>query len=274
MVIDFAMGPNQATGVPAPEGSEGLMWDIVAYNVSVPLGGAFDSVLPGWGTGTLQAAITGLETKSERLTTTEPGLPGDYPLSRTQITLVDSSLTDVTDRVEENGHLTVSFPSKSTGSNYRIFVIYLVHSDFRAQDGPLDLNGPQSDPTGKGIAANGSWAVDHFSSLGARTMTRFWEESILANGTRELVMDVGNYAWEDSVEIEANVYWTQNFSKLFEQEHGYSISKWLPLLFHRNGRYKQSNPSTWWVTDADDSGNSHLADYRSTVSAHEVALKT
>ncbi|KAL1984134.1 hypothetical protein VTN96DRAFT_9439 [Rasamsonia emersonii] len=87
------------------------------------------------------------------------------------------------------------------------------------------------------------------------------------NGTRELLMDVGNYGWEDSVEIEANVYWTQNMSSLFQADHGYSISKWLPILFHRNGHAKQSNPPVWWVTDEPDNGNSHIADYRKTLAA-------
>ncbi len=53
LIMDFAIGPNQGTGVPAPEGSDGLSWDLVAFNVSVPTGGSFDGVLPGWGTGTL-----------------------------------------------------------------------------------------------------------------------------------------------------------------------------------------------------------------------------
>lgn len=33
----------------------------------------------------------------------------------------------------------------------------------------------------------------------------------------------------------------------FHADHGYSISKWLPILFHRNGHYKNSNPAVWWL---------------------------
>lgn len=261
--MDFALGPNQGTGVPAVEGSNGLSWDIVAFNVSVPIGGAFSGILPGWGTGKLEAAITGLATKSERLTGVEPGLPGDLPLSRTQITMAESSLKDVTELVNSGGNLDVNFPADESGLNYTIFAIYLIHSDYRAQDGPEDLGGPQTSP--QSFLQNGSWAVDHFSAAGARTTTSFWEQNILVNGTRELLMDVGRHGWEDSVEIEANVFWTQNFSSIFATDHGYSIAKWLPILFHRNGHAKQSNPLTWWVTDAPDSGNSIIADYRETV---------
>ncbi|KAL9109497.1 MAG: hypothetical protein Q9227_005832 [Pyrenula ochraceoflavens] len=263
LVMDFAFGPNQGTGVPAEEGSDGLMWDIAAFNVSVPIGGSFNGRLPGWGTGSLEAAVTGLATSTQTVTGVDPGLPGDLSLSRTQITLAGSSLQDVTDQVGSDGSFSVTFDANATGLNHMIFAIYLVHSDFRAQDGPEDLGGPQTAP--QTLPQNGSWAVDHFSALGARTMTNFWEQSILTNGVRELVGSVGSYSWEDSVEIEANVYWTKNFSNLFSADHDYSISKWLPILFHRNGHAKQSNPSVWFVTDEPDSGDSHIADYRATL---------
>ncbi|KAJ9499406.1 hypothetical protein H2202_004989 [Exophiala xenobiotica] len=269
LIMDFAIGPNQGTGVPAPEGSGGLSWDLVAFNVSVPTGESFDGVLPGWGTGTLQATITGRAIKSEYMTSLDPALPGDIPMNRTQITLSEASLTDVTDKVDANGHLSVTFDSNATGINNTIFAVYLIHSDFRAQDGPEDLGGPQT--SARSVVQNGSWAADHFSALGAETITKFWEQYILVNGTRELLMDVGNYGWEDSVEIEANVFWTQNFSRLFEVDHGYSVNKWLPTLFHRNGHAKESNPPIWWITDAPDSGESRRADYRETARGIDVS---
>ncbi|KAF2205690.1 hypothetical protein GQ43DRAFT_477176 [Delitschia confertaspora ATCC 74209] len=266
LVMDFALGPNQGTGVPAPADDEGLMWDIVAYNLSVPIGGSFNSVLPGWGVGTLEAAIAGTVLSSAKRTVKDPpgGLPGDVPLARTEYTLSASSLTDVTDQVDKSGKLKFNFSSfNGTGTNHVIFTIYLVHSHYHAQAGPTNIKGPQSKP--QSYLQNGSWAVDHFSALGARTLTKFWEDYLLTNGTRELVREVGNYAWEDSVEIEANVYWTKNFSNIFLEKNGYSVKKWLPLLFHRNGKYKQSNPGVWWITD-EGGGSEYIADYRSTAS--------
>jgi hypothetical protein len=268
LLMDFAMGPNQGTGVPAPIDSEGLMWDISAFNVTVPTRGSFDGVLPGWGTGTLQAAVVGTVLRSLNIKTTDPagGLTGDQALARTQYTLSADSLTDVTDQVDQRGHLRYNFanpPSNVTGDNHIIFAIYLYHSRYRAQQGPQEIKGPQSKPTS--YINNGSFAVDHFSALGARVMTQFWEEHILNNGTKELLQDVGGYGWEDSVEIEANVYWTKNLSAVFKDLNKYEVNKWLPILFHRNGKYKQSNPGKWWVTDELDQGNSHIADYRATV---------
>jgi hypothetical protein len=257
------MGPNQGTGVPADVNSDGLMWDLVLFDVSVPVGGSFNGTLPGWGTGTLEAAVTGLAIKSEFATSAAPSLPGDSAESRTQVTLAASSLQDITDKVDKNGHLEVQFDSTETGLNYTIFAIYLIHSDYRAQDGPKDIGGPQT--AAETLAQNGSWAVDHFSALGAETTTSFWEKYILQNGTRELLMEVGNYGWEDSVEITGNIYWTKDMLKYFQADHGYSASKWLPTLFHRDGLGANSNPSVWWITDEPDSGVSHIADFRKTV---------
>ncbi|KAF2474910.1 uncharacterized protein BDR25DRAFT_280543 [Lindgomyces ingoldianus] len=241
LIMDFAMGPNQGTGVPAPINSEGLMWDLSAYNATVPMGGSFNGLLPG-----------------------------DLPLARTQYTLSTESLTDVTSQVDASGHLHLDFSSNmtatnATGQNHIVFAIYLIQSHYRAQQGPLEMKGPQT--VSDSYINNGSWAVDHFSALGARTMTKFWEDYILNNGTRELLQQVGNYGWEDSVEIEANVYWTKNFSAIFEAQNKYSVNKWLPVLFHRNGHYKQSNPGVWWVTDEADMGSSHIADYRATLAS-------
>ena len=274
MILDFAFGPNQGTGIPAPEDTDGLMWDIAVFNVTVPLGGSFSGTLPGWGSGTLHAAVTGLAVNSTNITrhdqlARDPGsLPGDLSLNRTQITLSAASLTDVTGKVSQDGHLAVDFSgTHATGIDHTIFAIYLVRSDYRAQDGPCDLGGPQTCPAPSWLQ-NGSWAVDHFSALGAKTMTGFWEQYVLGNGSvKDILMDVGNYAWEDSVEIEANVFWTKNFSSVFAADHGYSITKWLPILFHRNGHYKNSNPKVWWVTDEPDSGNGHIADYRATLAS-------
>jgi hypothetical protein len=48
LVVDMALGPNQGAGVPAPFDSDGLLWDLNFFDVSVPLGGSFNGVLPGW----------------------------------------------------------------------------------------------------------------------------------------------------------------------------------------------------------------------------------
>lgn len=51
LIMDFALGPNQGAGVPAKPDDEGIMWYLNPFNVSVPIGGSFNDVLPGWGSG-------------------------------------------------------------------------------------------------------------------------------------------------------------------------------------------------------------------------------
>jgi hypothetical protein len=264
LLIDFAMGPNQGTGVPAPINSDGLMWDLDIFNITVPVGGSFDQVLPGWGTGSLEAAVTGFVTNSEYTDAIAPGLPGDYQVNRTQYTIATDTLQDVTDKVNKDGHLSVSFAGQKSGMHNVVFALYLVHSHWRAQDGPLDVGGPQT--PAHTIAQNGSWAVDHFSALGAKTTTDFWEQHILQNGTKELLMEVGNYGWEDSIEIQSNLYYTKDMKESFYADHKYNLGKFLPTLFHRDGSGADSDPAEWWITDESDGGVSHVADFRQTVS--------
>ncbi|KAL9108497.1 MAG: hypothetical protein Q9227_006712 [Pyrenula ochraceoflavens] len=275
LIMDFALGPNQGQGVPAPQDSDGLMWDLWSYNISIPIGGAFDGILPGWGTGPLQAVVTGLAISLENITVAPsvitslngtgvpPSLPGDPPFNRTQVTLSLDSLKEVTDQVSSDGHLNLQFPSNTTGLEYQLFAIYLIHSEYRAQADPVDVQGPQTEP--QNYLQNGSWAVDHFSALGAQTVTDFWEQYVLINGTRELLERVGNYGWEDSIELRANLMWTKNLPQTFSANHGYDLTKWLPIMFHQNKIGFDVEPTIWWITDEPDAGNSHIADYRETL---------
>ena len=50
---------------------------------------------------------------------------------------------------------------------------------------------PGPDP--QNFLQNGSFAVDHFSTLGAKVTTDFLEQYVLVNGVKELMEEVGNY---------------------------------------------------------------------------------
>ncbi|KAH8674181.1 secreted protein [Xylariales sp. PMI_506] len=261
LIMDFAMGPNQGQGVPADPEDEGLMWDLNPYSVFVPLSGSFNGTVPGWGTGELQAVVTGLITESANLSTAAPSLPNDSVESRLQHTLSTESLQDVTQNVTQDGQLQIVFPDGQDGLENVVFAVYLVRSGVQNQLPPQDLLGPQTAP--QSFVQNGSWIVDHFSAAGANVMTNFWENYILVDGTKELLMQVAEYGWEDSIEINPNIYWTPGLPQAFEERRGYSINKWYPVLFHQNSILEHF--TTWFVTDEPDSGNSHIADYRTTL---------
>jgi hypothetical protein len=118
LIMDFAMGPNQGTGVPANIDSDGLMWDLVIFNATVPIGSSFDAILPGWGTGTLEAAVTGLVINSTAADSITTGLLGDYAENRTQYTLATDSLMDVTNQSRQDGHLSAYTISCSLSTLY------------------------------------------------------------------------------------------------------------------------------------------------------------
>lgn len=261
LIMDFAMGPNQGQGVPAHEDDEGLMWDLRLFNQTVPIGSTFDVILPGWGTGQLQAAVTGLVTSSINTSSSKPSLPNDPPATREQNTLSTASLQDVTAQVQSDGSLDMTFPADSTGLHYSVFAVYLIQTHQRNEADPTTLVGPETIP--HDFVHNGSWTVDHFSTRGAKVMTDFWEKYLLVDGTKEALMEVANYGWEDSSELTPALYWTRYLPEAFQSMRGYSINKWLPILFHQNTLV--SDATAWWITDEDDSGNGHIADYRTTV---------
>lgn len=168
LVLDLALGPNQGAGVPASVDTDGLQWDLAPFHVTVPLGGTYDAELPGWGSGKLVAAVTGLLTTSVNQTVLAEGFFGGTPYNQTLNTLSTDSLTDVTQQVGTNGHVSLQFPSNVEGLNFTLFAYYLIHTEHREQQTPsLIIPGvPQSPVTT--FWQNGSWIVDHFSSSGAQ----------------------------------------------------------------------------------------------------------
>lgn len=74
------------------------------------------------------------------------------------------------------------------------------------------------------ILQNGSFAVDHFSVMGAKVTTSFLKEYIFIDRIKELMEETGNLVWEDSVEIPSYTYWTLSLPEIFKRQHGVSIT--------------------------------------------------
>lgn len=273
LIMDFPLGPGQGQGVPAVAGSEGLQWDTRTNVTNIAIGETFNGTVPGWGAGPLQAAVIGLVSSTSNISGPAPSLPNEPESTegyRIQNVFAADTLQDVTEQVDGNGHLSLQVSGNATGLHYVLFTLYLVPSYLRAQVSPLVLQGPQTEP--RSFRQNGSWVVDHFSSLGAQTTIDYWEEYLLDNKTLGLLKTIGHYAWEDSVEINpaGNLYWTKALPQRFLEARGYEIEKWLPVMTHQNGytSYEASAAAetpVWYVTDEPDSGNSHVADFRETV---------
>ncbi|GAB7349945.1 hypothetical protein MBLNU459_g0641t1 [Dothideomycetes sp. NU459] len=255
LIVDLSLGPNQGAGVPAPADSDGLLWDLTAFNISIAAGQVYNDIIPGWGTGPLASASIGLVTSS----------------TNTSRTLAASSLQDVTSQVGSTGQLELDLPHDTEGNNYTLFTYFLVHSEAYEQQSPRNVYGAkQSQP--QTFVQNGSWIVDHFSAKGAQTTIDFWEQ-YLTNGsnTKQLLRQIGNYVWEDSMEYESSIYilWTPDLPARFLADRGYPLNKYLPIIY--TSRIEPGfpvNPSyglVSYVTDAPDGGNSIVEDYRQTV---------
>lgn len=267
--MDFALGPNQGAGVPAIYDDEGIMWDLIPFNTSIPVSSSFDGILPGWGTGTFVSASTALVISSSNITlTAQPAWLGPYSYNGTLNTLAASSLQDVTRQVSSDGHVTLNFNNDEQGLEYRLFAYYQNHSTYQEQASPKYVQTvvPQSPVTS--FVENGSWVADHYSARGAELIINFWEEYLLGNGTRELIQEVGNYGWEDSMEFGAGVllWWTPKLLESFEATHGYSLNKYLPLLYVNNTETPGplASPDKFFIEDSDVSWQI-VSDYRQTL---------
>ena len=267
--MDFALGPNQGSGVPADPNDAGVLWTLWPFNTSVPIGGSYNGRLPGWGTGEFVAASTALVMNSSRVTLSASPAFTPMVYNGTQHTLAASSLADVTDQVRADGTINLSFPLVANGTEFQLFAYYQNHSVGFEQQSPLFLNtvAPQSSVTS--FLQNGSRFNDHFSTTGAQLIIDFWEKYLLDyNNTRELIQEVGNYGWEDSYEFGNSVlvWWTPALAEAFRSARGYSIRKYLPLIYAVNAQSDAplASPDIYY-TDEQDKGQAYVDDYRQTL---------
>ncbi|GAB7361969.1 hypothetical protein MBLNU230_g2006t1 [Neophaeotheca triangularis] len=279
LVMDFALGPNQGAGVPAEPDDEGIMWSLVPFNTSVPVGGTFDDILPGWGTGEFVSASTGLVVDSQPANySASPAFLGPYYYEGTENTLRASSLDDVTHRVASDGSILLEFPADSEGLEYRLFAYYQVHSEYRQQASPEEVQAGVPQSPVLNYTQNGSWVADHLSARGANLITEYWENNLLSEETRSLFREVGNYGWEDSAEFGAGTlcWWTSRLLEEFMTNRGYEFNKYIPFIYSYNsGRNGPLSSPDHFRTDEVDAGLRYINDYWQTLTElNAVYLET
>ncbi|EPE06415.1 secreted protein [Ophiostoma piceae UAMH 11346] len=256
MIMDFALGPMAGNGVPASVADEGLQWDLYPAYTAVPANGSYEGLVPGWGSGKLIALVSAL-------VLSEQFYEAQYifyrtPPNYTQFIIADNTLTDHTAKVSPTtGRVNLSFPIvEGSNATYWIFAFWQTQTHIK------NLDHGSSNP--KTIWDNGSYVVDHFSAAGAKTVTKFWEDYILVNGTKELLQQVGGYSWEDSVENLANMSWTPSMPEKFQEKFGYDLRPYLPLLMFNQSNLGSGVPLSVILNTADQ-GKAYVNDYRSIV---------
>ncbi|TVY70495.1 hypothetical protein Focb16_v001974 [Fusarium oxysporum f. sp. cubense] len=259
--MDVALGASQGQGVPSKPLTPGLAVQLVYGKTTVKGGAKFDGALPAaeinWNEnlgyihpqekfgdnrliGVSAAAVASKNASDE---------------SNTYISLHENSLVDLTKYVKD-GKLTWTAPKDY--KEYVLFAHYERYTNQRSADGvPTD------------VIANGSWVTDHFSATGAKLAASFWEKNLLTTQIRQLLKEVGKHTWEDSMEIQASLYWSPGFLDRFKSKRGYNVIKYLPLLFHKSTSFQAEQApynTTFYLDGTPDDGQSkYLQDYRLTL---------
>ncbi|KAM0204159.1 hypothetical protein ACHAQI_009984 [Fusarium lateritium] len=258
--MDVALGASQGQGVPSKPLTPGLAVQLVWGKTSVKGGARFDGALP-----------TAEIKWNENLGYIHPQEKfGDNHLigvsaaaiasknvsdGNTYIALHEKSLVDLTKYVKD-GKITWTAPKDY--EEYVLFAHYERYTNQRSADGiPTD------------VIANGSWVTDHFSAAGAKLAAQFWEKNLLSTQIRQLLKEVGEHTWEDSMEIQASLYWSPGFPDRFKSNRGYNVIKYLPLLFHKSTSFQAARApynTTFFLDGTLDNGQSkYLQDYRLTL---------
>ncbi|KAH7020710.1 uncharacterized protein B0I36DRAFT_275040 [Microdochium trichocladiopsis] len=260
LVMDVALGASQGQGVPAKPLTTGLAVQLVYGSLTVESGEEFSGAVPppnlNWNEDT-SFMQPGERFGGSKLIGVSAGAvkSTNQTASQTFVALDEKSLIDLTAEVQ-NGQLTWRPPID--GNAYVIFATYERYTNQRACVGiPTD------------VIANGSWVTDKFSAAGAKLVTEFWEQNILTVEVRELLQAVGQHTWEDSMEIQAALYWSESLLDRFKANRGYDPVKYLPLLFHPStawGNHGAPYDTTYYLEASEDTGQSkYLQDYRATL---------
>ncbi|KAI9170771.1 hypothetical protein HJFPF1_00242 [Paramyrothecium foliicola] len=262
LVMDYALGASQGQGVPIEPLTPGLAVQLVYGKTTVQGGAKFQGHLPEpilkWreSLGFMQPQEQ--FGNSRLIGVSAAGIKATYHSDDgdIHIALDETSLVDLSEAVVDE-QLTWHAPSDH--EQYVLFAHYERFTNQRSCVGiPAD------------VVANGSWVTDHFDAAGAKLVTTFWEQNLLDAEIRELLQRVGQHSWEDSMEIQASLYWTPALIDRFTANRGYNPTKYLPLLFHQSNSFHGSEApyNTTYYLDGDEnpSQNKYLQDYRITLS--------
>ncbi|KAG6359492.1 hypothetical protein INS49_013013 [Diaporthe citri] len=273
LVMDFSLGPNQGQGIPAHPDDEGLQWDLISTRQTIAEGDIFNEIIPGWLNGELVAlaAVSAIVTSRTNVSFNVTGALGATIVTYEDIVLQNGSLTDITSKISDDGRVSSDAPKAlPDGHEQELFFFYqkLSHNQ----------NVHFASNTTATIWDNGSYVVDHFSAQGAKAVQAFREDHLLTDNVKDLLREVGNYGWEDSMEIRSNVSWTRSLPTRFKKMFGYDLRTYLPLTMFGNNNINIQNDSrgsTRCTLDTPGHGQAYVNDYRAALAAgHQEYLTT
>ncbi|KAF2083369.1 hypothetical protein K490DRAFT_69887 [Saccharata proteae CBS 121410] len=240
MLVDFSQAASEGQGVPSEPGTVGLAMELAHVNFTLNAGEAFNGTLPLTQQPTNQLKVFMQELEefgnqkfhavvAAELLDVRNILVDDSHLSNTVGQIIDlSSFVDH----DHGERVKLNWKAPSGDSTWRIIAFYERYTNQRSV-------APGWDATNS--IQNGSWIVDHFSANGSKRITDFFEEFVVPDEeARSLLSAVGNYAWEDSMEMHSALWWTPGFADTFGERRGYDIAICLPLLIEVQNYWDQS----------------------------------
>ncbi|KAL0565735.1 hypothetical protein V5O48_016289 [Marasmius crinis-equi] len=234
VTIDFALGPNQGAGVPVrPDevDQEGLLTELAFGSHFLQPGESFDGLLPDPivvpyrdSNGVVRSAdVTG----KTLVAVVGAQLVEGANITASRVSINYNTLEDLTNQVQISENASTVSWSPNANTTAVVLAYYYRRAGFpEAQGG---FNGVIDDKPGSW----GAYVVDHLSPNGVNISASFIENNILSrDGIGELLADpeVGKYVWEDSLEFLSQVLWTPELSERFQEQHGYNVSKVVPVL--------------------------------------------
>lgn len=135
-------------------------------------------------------------------------------------------MIDVTSYVVD-GRLSYTAPNDG---EYILFAFWQRRTGYLAAQGAFNNATDASNP-----ASWFAYVVDHFSQEGTDLWTQFTEKYVMNGTNGDLLRKLGIYAWEDSAEFRATLFWTDNFTDFFTQSRNYTPITPLASYFGTTG---------------------------------------
>ena len=234
MFIDWAMGPNQAAGVPyLPDqvDSTGFNTELVVGRTLLPAGTVWNGTIPepelvqltGYdGQVNFTAPIT--QKQLEGVVTVQI-LPTNNK-SMTTLGIDWSTLQDITADISSEQKFDSRQYTAAEGEDTLVLAFYSRRNGY-----PEAI--PGFDGAIPGLPGSyGSYVHDHFSVEGAQKAIDSNQQHVLTAAQSALNEEgTGVGMWTDSNEFRAQLYWTEGLAARFQQDHNYSIRLALPVLF-------------------------------------------
>lgn len=215
--IDLTLGPGYPVCAPtvgpdSPAASTELAHGVVTVAGGATYSGPVPAAVVAPGSGVTKQTLYRVQAAQ----VTGPAVSNVTPLNQ-------SSLIDLTATVSD-GQISWTAPA---GSDNWVLLAYWLRGVGQLPKG----GGPFETPT--------AYVVDHFSEIGTKAVTDWWDGSILNPRVEALLRQVGIAFFEDSLELSTiATIWTPGLPDAFSSSLGYDLVPYLPVVVSINGKFQ------------------------------------